>query len=60
MWRSFFASGLIVLTCSMELALPLGSTDYGDGHFTCFQFDYDWRRDNVEDAKRLNRITPVA
>ncbi len=44
----------------MELALPLGSTDYGDGHFTCFQFDYDWRRDNVEDAKRLNRITPVA
>ena len=22
-----------------------GSIDYGDNHFTCFQFDYDWRRD---------------
>ncbi|MEM7008837.1 MAG: hypothetical protein AAF462_06845 [Thermodesulfobacteriota bacterium] len=28
--------------------------DYGDDHFTCFQFDYDWRLDNVENAKRLN------
>ena len=27
--------------------------DYGDGHFTCFQFAYDWRRDNVENARRL-------
>ena len=24
--------------------------DYGEGHFTCFQFAYDWRRDNVENA----------
>ena len=31
----------------------LGAIDYGDNHFTCFQFDYDWRRDNVENAKRL-------
>lgn len=30
-----------------------GEVDYGDDHFTCFQFDYDWRRDNVENAKRL-------
>ncbi|MEE8138345.1 MAG: hypothetical protein V3T81_05665, partial [Thermoanaerobaculia bacterium] len=21
--------------------------DWGDDHYTCFQFDYDWRRDNV-------------
>ncbi len=31
-----------------------GQVDYGDGHYTCFQFDYDWRRDNVENAKRLH------
>lgn len=31
-----------------------GQVDYGDGHFTCFQFDYDWRRDNVENAQRLH------
>lgn len=34
-------------------ALGLSAVDYGDGHFTCFQFDYDWRRDNVENAARL-------
>jgi hypothetical protein len=28
--------------------------DYGSDHFTCFQFDYDWRRDNVENARRLH------
>ncbi|MEO1086770.1 MAG: hypothetical protein AAFY88_21260, partial [Acidobacteriota bacterium] len=27
--------------------------DYGDDHFTCFQFDYDWRRSNVENARRF-------
>jgi hypothetical protein len=30
-----------------------GEVDYGDGHFTCFQFAYDWRRDNVESAREL-------
>lgn len=25
-------------------------------HFTCFQFAYDWRRDNVENARRLARF----
>lgn len=30
------------------------AVDYGDEHFTCFQFDYDWRRDNVENAQRLH------
>lgn len=33
--------------------LGLSAIDYGDDHFTCFQFDYDWRRDNVENAGRL-------
>lgn len=33
-----------------------GAVDYGDDHYTCFQFDYDWRRDNVENAKRLHRF----
>ena len=30
--------------------------DYGDRHFTCFQFDYDWRRDIVENAQELDRF----
>ncbi len=29
---------------------------WGDAHFTCFQFDYDWRRDNVENAQRLHQF----
>ncbi|MBW1841617.1 MAG: hypothetical protein JRI75_07460 [Deltaproteobacteria bacterium] len=33
-----------------------GVVDYGDRHFTCFQFDYDWRRDIVESAKVLDRF----
>jgi pimeloyl-ACP methyl ester carboxylesterase len=37
-------------------SLGLGAIDYGDDHFTCFQFDYDWRRDNVENAKRLKQF----
>jgi pimeloyl-ACP methyl ester carboxylesterase len=31
-----------------------GAVDYGDRHFTCFQFTYDWRRDIVESAKALD------
>jgi len=34
----------------------LQDVDYGPDHFTCFQFDYDWRRDNVENARRLHRF----
>ena len=30
-----------------------GAVDYGTDHYTCFQFDYDWRRDNVESAQKL-------
>ncbi len=28
--------------------------DYGDDHFSCFQFAYDWRRDIPENAARLH------
>ncbi len=30
--------------------------NYGDEHFTCFQFDYDWRRDVAENAALLDRF----
>jgi hypothetical protein len=33
-----------------------GQVDYGPGHFTCFQFAYDWRRDNAENARRLHEF----
>ena len=36
-----------------QLLGEAGAVDYGSLHYTCFQFDYDWRRDNVENAKRL-------
>ena len=28
--------------------------DYGEDHYTCFQFAYDWRRSNAENAARLD------
>ena len=31
-----------------------GAINYGEGHFTCFQFDYDWRRDLSENAGLLH------
>ena len=30
-----------------------GAVVYRPGHFTCFQFPYDWRRDNAENARAL-------
>jgi len=33
--------------------LGLESIDYGTDHFTCFQFDYDWRQDIPYNAARL-------
>jgi len=35
-----------------ELA-EAGAIDFGDKHYTCFQFGYDWRRSNAENAARL-------
>ncbi len=36
----------------------LGRSDvpYSDEHFTCFQFDYDWRRDIAETAGKLSQF----
>ncbi|MGJ8657559.1 MAG: esterase/lipase family protein [Akkermansiaceae bacterium] len=31
-----------------------GAINYGSDHFTCFQFHYDWRRSNAENAARLD------
>ncbi len=39
-----------------ELLGTSKAVDYGPDHYTCFQFDYDWRRDNVENAQRLHRF----
>jgi hypothetical protein len=33
-----------------------GTVVYRAGHFTCFQFPYDWRRDNAENARRLHEF----
>lgn len=34
----------------------LNAIDYGDLHYTCFQYDFDWRRDLVESARRLHEF----
>ncbi len=39
-----------------EAVLLNNPIDYGDEHFSCFQFAYDWRRDNVENAKLLGEF----
>lgn len=36
-----------------DQSLGLNSIDYGTDHFTCFQFDYDWRRDISYNAAAL-------
>ena len=33
-----------------------GALDWGEGHYSCFQFAYDWRRDNAENAALLHRF----
>lgn len=33
-----------------------GAIDYGDDHFTCFQFHYDWRRSSAENAVLLGKF----
>lgn len=40
----------------LDEALGLaGEIEYGEDHFTCFQFPYDFRRDIVESAQELHR-----
>lgn len=38
-----------------QIALANNLVSYGGDHFTCFQFDYDWRLSSAENAKRLYR-----
>jgi pimeloyl-ACP methyl ester carboxylesterase len=38
-----------------EMFARAGSVVYADDHFTCFQFAYDWRRDNAQTAGTLYR-----
>jgi hypothetical protein len=38
-----------------ELGLA-GAIDYGNKHYTCFQFPYDWRRDNGYNAAKLHEF----
>ncbi len=33
-----------------------GAIRYAKDHFTCFQFPYDWRRDNAENARLLHEF----
>ena len=40
----------------LDESLGLNSIDYGTDHFTCFQFDYDWRRDIAYNAARLKEF----
>lgn len=37
-------------------SLGLEAIDYGTDHFTCFQFDYDWRQDIPYNAARLKEF----
>jgi hypothetical protein len=37
-------------------ALKSDPVDYAGLHYTCFQFDYDWRRDISENAARLDDL----
>ena len=39
-----------------DSAYGLDSIDYGEEHFTCFQFAYDWRRSNAENAALLGKF----
>ena len=39
-----------------QIALASGNVDYGKGHFTCFQFPYDWRRSCAENAAALGEF----
>ena len=37
-------------------SLGLNAIDYGTDHFTCFQFDYDWRKDIAYNAAKFKEF----
>ncbi len=49
-----YANLLGVLGAGGYLDEAFQTLDYGDDHYTCFQFPYDWRRDNIENARLLH------
>lgn len=51
MLRALGAGGYLDIAKS-----DLSQIDYGPGHFTCFQFGYDWRRSCAENAALLDRF----
>jgi len=51
-----YANLLGVLGVGGYLDESLQSVDYGNEHYTCFQFPYDWRRDNIENARLLHKF----
>jgi len=40
----------------LDQDIPSRDVDWGKSHFTCFQFDYDWRLSNAENAKALHKF----
>lgn len=42
-----------------QLALA-GAVDYGEAHYTCSQFAYDWRRDIAESARALHEAVTLS
>lgn len=51
MLRAFGAGGYLD-----PASADLSKIDYGPGHYTCFQFGYDWRRSCAENAALLGRF----
>ena len=51
---SAYASLLGTLGAGGYLDESFKTVEYGDDHYTCFQFPYDWRRDNIENARLLH------
>jgi hypothetical protein len=46
----------IALAQARSAAATRGAVDYAGLHFTCFQLDYDWRRDEGGGGRRLDEI----
>jgi len=45
---------------SLPAGAAPGPVDYAGLHYSCFQFDYDWRRDVSESAARLDELIRAA
>lgn len=51
-----YANLLGVLGAGGYLDASFQRVDYGADHYTCFQFPYDWRSDNIESARLLGEF----